>query len=297
VTLQSTGAASRLALGTVQFGQPYGIANARGRVGEEEVRQILDCAREAGIDTLDTAVVYGDAERTLGRIGVAGFRVISKVPAVAQETGPVDVWLLQQIEASLGRLGIGRLYGLMLHHPDDLLGPHGPAIVTGLREAVARGWVGKIGVSVYTPQQLATLVDRMPLELVQIPANVFDRRFADSGWLARLAQGGVEVHARSAFLQGLLLMPLADVPPAFAPWLPVLAAWHDWLAERGVGAVEACLSHLRSYPEIERCVVGCDGLDQLREIVACSSALPLRAPASLDVDDPALLNPALWKKR
>ena len=297
MTLETSGARTRLALGTVQFGQSYGIANARGRVGVDEVRAILDRAREAGIDTLDTAVVYGDAELTLGRVGVAGFRVISKVPTVAQVEGPVDAWLLEQIEASLGRLGISKLYGLMLHHPDDLLGPHGPAVVAGLDEAVARGWVGKIGVSVYTPEQLATLVDRMPMGLVQIPANVFDRRFATSGWLARLAQRGTEVHARSAFLQGLLLMPAADIPATFAPSLPQLAAWHAWLAGQGVSAVEACLSHVGSYPEIDRVVAGCDGIDQLNEIIACAAASPRRAPDELSSTDPSLLNPALWKKQ
>ena len=287
---------SRLALGTVQFGQAYGIANQDGQVKLEDAASILAAARAAGIDTLDTAIAYGEAEDVLGRIGVGGFRIVSKVPALREPVSAVDDWVVAQLEASLARLHVPRLGGLMLHAPDDLLGPHGPAIARGLQRARDAGLADRIGLSVYSPEQLAALIDRLPLEIVQIPANIFDRRFAETGWLERLAANNIEVHARSAFLQGLLLMPAERVPAKFATFRPLIDSWHAWLAGEAAGtsAVQACLAHMASYKGIARLVIGADSLAQLLDIITAAAAAPRRAPDALASPATPLINPAQW---
>ncbi len=296
--LETTGSigATRLALGTVQFGLPYGVANTQGQVNPEQAEVMLGAARDTGIDTLDTAIAYGEAEELLGRIGVTGFRIISKIPALLEPVGAVDDWIVDQVEASLERLHVPRLGGLMLHAPDDLLGSHGPAIARGLQRAKDAGLTERIGLSVYSPEQLAKLIDRLPLEIVQIPANVFDRRFAETGWLDRLAMNGVEVHARSAFLQGLLLMQSERVPSKFAPYRTLIDRWHAWLADQaaGMSPVQACLAHVASYAGISRLVVGADSLEQLQDIIEAVSIAPLRAPESLASPATPLINPAQW---
>jgi len=288
--------AARLALGTVQFGLPYGVANTHGQVNSEQAEAMLKAARDAGIDTLDTAIAYGEAEELLGRIGVAGFRLISKIPALREHVGAVDDWVVAQVEASLKRLRVPRLGGLMLHAPDDLLGPHGAELARGMQRARDAGLTERIGLSVYCPEQLVALSGRLQLEIVQIPANVFDRRFADTGWLDRLAADGVEVHARSAFLQGLLLMPSDSVTSKFAPYRPLIDRWHSWLTSEAKGTlpVAACLGHVASYPGIDRIVVGADSLAQLQEIIAATALTPLRAPESLASPATPLINPAQW---
>jgi len=286
----------RLALGTVQFGLPYGVANTQGQVNPEQAAAMLGSARAAGIDTLDTAIAYGEAEMLLGRIGVTEFRLISKIPALREPVSAVDDWVVAQVEASLARLQVPRLGGLMLHAPDDLLGPHGSAIARGLQRARDAGLTERIGLSVYSPEQLATLSDRLPLEIVQIPANVFDRRFAETGWLDRLTANGVEVHARSVFLQGLLLMPSERIPSKFAPYRPLIDRWHTWLASEtsSTSPVQACLSHVASYEDIARLVIGADSFEQLQVIIAAAAAAPKRAPASLASPVSPLINPAQW---
>ena len=67
----------KLAIGTVQFGLDYGISNTAGRTSVEEAGRILDRARMAGIDTLDTAAAYGDSEQVLGRIGLTGWNSLA----------------------------------------------------------------------------------------------------------------------------------------------------------------------------------------------------------------------------
>ena len=71
---------ARLALGTVQFGMRYGIANSTGQVTAEQAGAMLRVAAVSGIDTLDTAVAYGSSESCLGALGVSDFRVVTKLP-------------------------------------------------------------------------------------------------------------------------------------------------------------------------------------------------------------------------
>lgn len=289
---------ARLALGTVQFGLPYGVANTQGQVSYEQAEAMIGAMRRAGIDTIDTAIAYGEAETVLGRIGISGFRVVSKVPALCEPVRAVDDWVVSQVEASLERLRVPRLGGLMLHAPDDLLGPHGAELARGLQRAQDAGLAERIGLSVYSPEQLATLVDRLPLEILQIPLNVFDRRFVETGWLDRLVAEDVEVHARSVFLQGLLLMPPDLIPSKFAPFRSLIDGWHAWLASdaaAGKSTLQTCLAHAASYAGIACLVVGADSLAQLQDITDAASSAPLRAPESLASPATALINPAQWK--
>jgi aryl-alcohol dehydrogenase-like predicted oxidoreductase len=285
---------SKIALGTAQLGLNYGIANASGRVSDVHAGEMLDLARRAGIDTLDTAVIYGNAERLLGKLGVHDFRVISKVPALTDQVRSVQAWMRSEVEASLERLRLPRLHGLMLHHADDLAGSRGDETAQALLDLRRLGLVERVGVSIYRPAQLPAVIRRLVPDLVQAPMNVFDRRLADSGWLERLCAAGTEVHIRSVFLQGLLLMPSDEVPVRFKPWHPALTAWASWVAAQDITMTAACLAHVLSYKGISRVVVGCDSPEQLHEIVRDASAQPRVAPAEIAIDDERLINPATW---
>ena len=94
----------KLALGTAQFGSPYGIANQSGQVSREEVKEILALARLNNIDTLDTAITYGESEACLGEVGLDGFKVITKLPAFTENIQNINSWVNNQMQASLKRL-------------------------------------------------------------------------------------------------------------------------------------------------------------------------------------------------
>jgi hypothetical protein len=156
------------------------------------------------------------------------------------------------------------------------------------------GLVSKIGVSVYGPDELEMLVPGFGLDLVQLPLNVLDRRFLKSGWLARLAEQGIEVHARSCFLQGLLLAEARKLPDKFSRWAPLWEMWTAWLRESGQSALQACLGFSQSHPEIHRVLVGVDSEQQLQEIVAAAQAPYIPPPPGLYSDDLDLINPSRW---
>ncbi|MGL5059959.1 MAG: aldo/keto reductase [Microcoleus sp.] len=285
----------RLALGTVQFGLPYGVANQQGQVSLETATAILDCALANRIDTLDTAIAYGDSEQNLGKIGVDSFRVVSKLPEFPADMNDVSDWVLRSVEDSLQRLKIPRLHGLLLHRPEHLLSPEGVKLYQALQLLKEKRLVDKIGISIYHHNELEALFSLFAFDLIQAPFNVLDRSLEKSGWLYRLKEAGVEVHARSIFLQGLLLMPSSTRPPYFDRWRNIWQSWKQWLIESDLTPLQACLACVMSKKEIDRVVIGVDSLSQLQEILMATSGAGSEPPDYLYCEDPDLINPARWK--
>ena len=291
---------NRLALGTAQFGLHYGVANSQGQTPLAEVEQILSVARKAGLDTLDTAIAYGESEQILGRVGLDPWRVFTKLPAVPalpDHKASVEDWLAEMIAGSLARLRLDRLEGLLLHRPHDLLGPAGPRLFECLQTQKQRGLIGKIGVSVYGPDELTSLCERYSLDIVQIPYNPLDRRLVESGWLQRLKQTGAEIHVRSVFLQGLLLMPPAGRPAYFNRWQALWDCWDTWLADNHLSPLAACLRFALSESAIDRVIVGIDSLQHFQQVLAAAEGPMPSLPSDLCSDDPDLINPSRWQHR
>lgn len=285
---------SRIALGTAQFGLDYGVANKTGRVGEDEARVMLKLARENGIDTVDTAITYGESEACLGRIGVQDLKVISKLPAVPEARGDVETWVRESVNASLRRLGTDRLYGLLLHRPLELRGSNGYALWRGLAGIKREGVVEKIGVSVYGPDDLEGLVSEFTFDLIQAPLNVLDRRLSRSGWLSRLHEAGTEVHVRSVFLQGLLLMSSGERPRQFDRWQALWRTWDAWLRDMKLTPAQACLGFAMAHLRADRVVVGADSYGQLEELLVSIQSIPTMPPEELSCEDPELIDPSRW---
>ena len=284
----------RLALGTVQFGLPYGIANLAGQVSRDETAAILDHAWVSGLNTLDTAIAYGESEQRLGEVGINQWQVISKLPALPETRMDVAGWVHESVKESLERLKIDHLRGLLLHHPQQLLSPYGGELYGALTTLKEQGLVEKIGISIYSPHELDAIWPHFQLDMVQAPLNVIDRRLITSGWLARLKQSGIEVHVRSVFLQGLLLMDEETRPASFSRWDALWQQWHRWLDEKSQTPLQACLGFALAQAEISRVVVGVDSLKQLQEILAIEEAHVVMAPAALMREDPDLVNPSQW---
>lgn len=272
-----------LSLGTVQFGMAYGVANAAGQPSAASVQTILDTARLAGIDMLDTAEMYGEAETVLGQSKTDGFQIVTKLGEIAPGED-----LAPRFAACLTRLNRSSVHGLLLHRPGALLGEGGDKLWAALR---ALAGAGKLGASTYTPDETEALLDRFPLKLVQLPLAPIDARW--DGTFERLANAGVEVHTRSALLQGLLAMPAEKRPAYFAQWSKLLSGWDTWCADLALDKAAAALALVRTRQTLSRVVVGVDSAAQLTALINGPSDLP-NLPDALTTDDPNLLNPALW---
>jgi aryl-alcohol dehydrogenase-like predicted oxidoreductase len=289
---------SKIALGTVQFGIDYGVNSVDGQVRPEEVKRILSYARLKGIDLLDTAPAYGNSEKILGRVNISNLKVVTKTRHFdSLEISNNDVELLNNdFHHSLEDLKQDSVYGVLIHNAGDLLKPGAEKLFDRLQELKQAEKIIKIGVSVYDHSQLQSILDNFDIDLVQLPFNVLDRRMIDSGLFAKLRERDIEVHARSVFLQGLLLMSEKNRPIKFQRWNSLWKAWYEWLNDNQLSALEATIRYAISIPEISKVLAGVDNVDQLKEIFSASSGALPSIPNEILTNDVDLLNPSNWGK-
>lgn len=285
----------KLALGTAQFGLDYGVANTDGKMDTTTMTAILKQAWAKGINTLDTAISYGESEKRLGMANVKDWRIVTKLPEIPDECADINACILNQVQKSLLRLGVSRISALLLHKPDQLLEPNGFEIWEALQDLKHKNIVKKIGFSIYDCKQLDALWDFFQPNIVQIPYNLLDKRFLISGWMKKMNDAGVEIHARSIFLQGLLLMSKSDRPKKFNYWKEVWEVLDAWLLEYDITAVEAAISFAMDNPYIDKIVVGVDNVQQLEEIFSINLKRKIiHPPDSLHTNDVRLINPSHW---
>jgi len=278
----------KLALGTAQFGLNYGVTNQNGQVAIEEVKSILNFAKNNGIDTLDTASGYGNSEQVLGKVGVDDCQIITKTASLKNGINGVIKGFYQSLE-SLNKKAVD---GLLIHDINEVSGKEFNDLFRKLNELKQQGLVNKIGFSTYTPEQVDFLLENFDFDIVQLPFNVFDNRLIQGGQLKALKNRGIEVHARSVFLQGVLL-DFNSLSNYFLKWNGQFDAYQAIVKDSGLSLLEYSLNFVLNNKEIDKVLVGVNSKGQLKEIVqSVKSQSNINA---YTVNDVNLLNPSLWK--
>jgi aryl-alcohol dehydrogenase-like predicted oxidoreductase len=286
----------KYALGTVQFGLDYGVSNSVGQVNFHKCRDILNYGKANGIDTLDTAINYGDSEFVLGRLGVTDFNLVTKLPRIPPGLHDIEEWVYSEIEASLKRLGVLNLHAILLHNPDDLLSASGSKLVRALAKLKSEWYCRKLGISIYDILKVEQFHSILQLDIIQAPLNIVDNRLITTGLLSRLKDLGSEIHVRSVFLQGLLIMPKHFRPNFCQKWPNFFQRWDDWLDEIGCTPLEACLSFINSIDGVDRVVIGVTSEEELKQIFLAKDVelqLPAPFPILSEID---ILNPSTWSQ-
>lgn len=291
----------RIGLGTAQFGMPYGISNTRGQIDRTESQKILSMAKQNGIELIDTAATYGESEQILGELLGEDhrFRVITKT--LSQKKPLESIKEVQSIfdtfVSSLKRLKQQSVYALLVHAATDLFTPAGAGLVEMLQKAQQDKQVEKIGVSVYDRKTLEQVLNVFTPDIIQAPVGILDQRLLQSGLLYNLHDAGVEIHARSVFLQGLLLMPPDQLDKFFAPIQPHLEQVRSFIHSRGETLIEGALHAVLQHDCIDAVIVGVTSAQELQEVCIAYRNLP---KDSIDysgcaLSDELFLNPSRWQ--
>jgi len=283
----------RLGLGTVQFGQAYGVSNTRGRVPAADVAAILTRAAGAGVGVLDTAANYGEAEQTLGALPALTrpFRLVTKTASLRNGLDAV----LARARRSVATLGHEPVDLLLVHAAADLRGEGGRDLWSGLLTLRDEGLFRGICISAYVSDDPVQLARDFRPAAMQVPLSLLDQRLIRSGALAALKDLDVEIHARSLFLQGLLFLPSRDLPPKLAHAGPHLEAMRRRLAAAGTTPLAAALAFALQRPEIDAAIVGVTTPAELDEILTTVAGdAPAIDWSACALDDEIVLTPSLW---
>ena len=283
---------NRIVLGGAQLGLPYGILNGGETLSREEVARILDTAVDHGIDSIDTAIAYGQSESIIGENSQNRFNIISKLPPLPVDISSVSEWVHSQVQGSLSRLKCTSLDALLLHRPQDLTGAQGAELYAAIGSLMAEKMIHRFGVSIYSPEDLEGIIGTFDIHVVQAPLNVFDRRIL--GVTDQLSALNIEVHARSVFLQGVLIANPKDRPQRFEPWSEHFALFDEWVRSSGVSAMACCIGFALQQPGIAKLVIGTTSAESLDEIMNSIPNSVLEVPTHLQSSVEQLIDPRFW---
>ena len=285
---------TRLSLGTVQFGIDYGVANKAGKVSLDEICRMLEFCRNHEIRDLDTAVSYGDAEKTLGLLGVTGFDVVTKLPPLGDDDRDLVGWINKHVNNSLENMKLDRLAGVLFHRSTDAVSVE--IINRAFEDLINQGMVDKYGISYYTVEEaLNPALSDLSGGLAQVPINLVDQSFVNAKSKV-FQRNDLEVHGRSIFLQGLLLLARDELHEYFESWAGLWETWEE-LTEGSVDRkAELCISFAKSLPEIDCLVCGAQNVSQLAQIHEFLTKNTKAQPETmLFSKDPNLIYPYNWK--
>lgn len=289
---------ARLALGTAQFDGVYG-RNGTQVAPSDLARELLSTAEELGIDMIDTAAGYGRGETLIGDHDWTGRppAIVTKSPHPKPGTELGEDFFLAAARDSLVRLRRDRLYGFLCHSPSLFTADPASArtAADGLHRIRSEGLASRIGVSVYTAEDVAAVLDVMRPDIIQLPISLADQRLLHDGTLDRLRDAGVEVHARSLFLRGALLKHPDSLPAHLSPVGEVLRRIDGSDRPDPARRLAACLGFVKSVPGVTRLVVGAeDGAQLADQAGALAAPTPNLDWDALAISDPHVVNPGLW---
>ena len=287
----------KISIGTAQWGLDYGINNKKGKLENLEIVKIFEFAKEKGINTIDTAFLYGNCESILGQFDLSEIDIVTKTIKFTSNTiSNEDINHLENcFYKSLNNLNCESIYSLLIHDGNDLLKYNGKKIINKLNDFKEKNLVQKIGVSIYSLEELNSIINIYRPDIVQLPLNVFSQSFLKSGAIKKLKDRDIEIHVRSIFLQGILLMNTKDIPNYFSPWINQFKKWENFCNSNNLTKLEASLNFVFSIEMIDKIIIGFDNIDQF---IYCLKNLKLRKNLnyeSLNINNPNLTNPSLWK--
>jgi len=281
---------NKLALGTVQFGMKYGINNFVGVPNDREVSNILDFAYKNGIQTLDTAIAYGNSQERLGKLLNDSFQIISKFSGICNYTD-----LDNELTKSLNLLKTNNIYGFMFHNSNDLI--ENPKLWNFLEKLKKSEKIKKIGFSIYNKKELNDILNLGLIpDLVQLPYSILDRRLENS--IIKLKNLGVEIHARSVFLQGLYFKKTNNLPRKLLPLKPYLKKLKIICNENNISISQLALNFVKQNKNIDKIVIGSDSVIQLKENISVITynlnPNIIEFVKKINVKEKELLNPVNW---
>lgn len=267
---------ANIILGSAQFGLDYGIDNPTGKIDSSEVMEIISIASKMGINFIDTARSYGDAEKVIGIIKdsmpALDMKIITKLsPSIDIDSDDIsqdiESAVKKSIFTSMAFLNLNKIEVLMLHRAEHIDSYHG-LIWNKLLQYKNLGLISKLGASVQSPEELSKCLKIKSIEYIQLPFNLLDWRWGEfiDEIFQQKKERFLQIHTRSSFLQGLITSRLEK------SWMignvknpEVIIRWLDkMLLENGCkSTAELALRYTLSQPWIDGVVIGVNSAKQL----------------------------------
>tara|TARA_A100001011_G_scaffold349140_1_gene387491 strand:- start:15203 stop:16066 length:864 start_codon:yes stop_codon:yes gene_type:complete len=283
---------SKIIIGTANFDSKYGYK--KNKVQLREIKKILNFIKyKSKLNYIDTANFYGNTQKILGNNMNRKINYISKIKIKKQDIKNSKNFE-KKIYLILNELKIKKLYAILIHNPLILKLDKKKKIFKSLAYIQKKGHIKKLGISVYNQEEIDFVLKKFKFNIIQLPINLFDKKFNDNGTLGRLKKNGYEIHARSIFLQGLLLENILN--KKFNQWSEIFEFYNFWLKVNNLKKLDVCWNYISNIKEIDRIVVGLNNLQQLKEILRIKKNIVNEIPDFMRKEESNFTNPVNWRK-
>jgi len=280
----------KIILGSAQFGNKYGITNLK-KTKISEIRKIILYSKTKGIKFIDTAQDYGKSEKILGKMNIKNFKIITKIKFDKKKQN-----IEKLIFNSKKNLKKNKIYGVLFHSSKSLLGKYGIQLFDEIIKLKKRKLINKIGISIYSPNEFFELKKKgFKFDIIQIPLSIFDKRFLKNDVLRKIKKTGSEIHARSIFLQGLLLQENKDIPSQFKKWEKSWNNWNYFILKNKFKKTNVCINFVLQNKYINKIIIGFSSLKDIKEIFRNFKKINIKKLNKNFTDDIRLIDPRLWK--
>ena len=289
---------NKLILGTVQFGLNYGINNTIGKPSTKNIKSILDTAFQNNIHLLDTAEAYGDSQERIGEYHQGSsnkFEIITKFSAAVKSL-PLNI--NERIQRNIETLQVNHLYCYMFHSFNDF-NTYYKSFEEDLITIKTKGLIKKIGVSLYTNEEFEEVLKYNTIDIVQLPFNLLDNISKRGEILTKAKNKGIEIHTRSAFLQGLFF----KIPSTLNKTLKPLSSSIEYLQNLCSSKYkmnDLALNYAYHQKNIDHVLIGVDSVSQLEEnLLSINKSInqeTIEQINNIDIVQTELLNPSNWNR-
>ena len=279
---------NKIIIGTTQFGLPYGISNTKGITNKSSINKILNLSRKKKIRNLYTSNYYGKANKVLGKNNLKKFNIILKF----KENDFLKKNIINEIKKSSKVLRM-KISVVIVDKFESIPKEKAKKIYKHLQDLKRKKLINKFGFSIYSFKNLKKICTKFKPDIIQCPYNIIDRRIEKNNYPNFFQKKKIEVHIRSIFLQGLLLMDFKKIPKKFYPWKKFFFIWHNWIKKENITAVNACYSFVSKSKFISKILIGVNNFSQFEEIINIKVKKKLRFP-KISSQSENLINPNNW---
>lgn len=286
---------NKLILGTVQFGLKYGVNNTHGKIGDKEINEILKYAHQKKIEKIDTSTAYGDAEKKIGNFIVKNPNNIFKITTKISYNQPS---LEKQLLKSLENLKVEKIDCLFFHSLSlyNYFLQDIPLLIKKYKGIK----FNEIGISLYTNDEISTIVNDDLIDRIQLPFNLLDNASQRENLLLDLKLKGKKIDARSVFLQGLFFKPIDLLPIYFNPIKKQLTVIKELAKDQNISIENMAINYALQKDYIDRVLIGVDTLEQLKSNLSIiDKPISIETVKTIDhifIKNSELLNPSKWPK-
>ena len=284
---------SKLVIGSAQFGQRYGIDGRK--VNQKEIKKLFKYLKKKNYKIiLDSSPNYGESEKIITKMGLSNPVLITKIKDIPKEVSKIRTYI-EKFIFDYKKKNQKNIYAILLHDEKELSNlKRLQFIIKILKKMKKQRAIKKYGFSIYDYKKYRKNILRTKPDILQFPYNVIDNRIKDSHF-KELKKKGIILHARSIFLQGLLLYKSTKLPKKFKRFKKIWKKYEKELKKNDQTMLQACLGYVLSNKYLDKIVIGFKSFKQLQEIDKIKLAKKkFYFPKTNAEDKLFLINPYKW---